>query len=61
MHYFNLTDTEAAALIEGYARRVPRAMLWEICEYGFNSEDHSEISRELEIRKIAAKHSVVIE
>lgn len=57
--FFHLTDSEAAALIEDYGRRVPRAMLNEIIRYTEGMvEWDGEVSDYEFVDKIAAKHGV---
>lgn len=62
---FTLSDTEAAALIESYGRRVPRAMLEELWEYCTTDHDFSpgELSESeiVDMSKIAAKYDVKVE
>ena len=59
-YHFTLTDSEAAALIEQYGRRVPRAMLEDIEKQAFEYGQEAFLSYEL-IDHIAAKHHVKIE
>jgi hypothetical protein len=60
--YCKLLDTEAAALIEDYGRRVLRAMLIELWATGaFCSGMESETERKATINAIAAKYGVKLE
>jgi hypothetical protein len=56
--YCKLLDTEAAALIEDYGRRVPRAMLEEISDMG--DPCLNDLRRE-RLDAIAAKYGVKLE
>jgi len=59
---FDLSNSDAAALIEGLQRRVPRKMLDEIIQYTEGMvEWNGEVSNYEFVDKIAAKHGVVIE
>ena len=58
MHYFSLTDTEAAALIEEYGRRVPRAYeddIYDAGHYEARNLPHDSVSQ------IRAKYGVEVE
>lgn len=60
--FYKLSDIEAAAQIEGYGRRVPRAMLEEIFEqYPHYIPGKEPNAVKICIDAIAAKHGVVIE
>lgn len=64
-NYWELTDSEAAALIASYGRRVPRAMLEELWEYCTTDHDFSpgELSESeiVDMSKIAAEYGVKVE
>ena len=55
--------TDAAALIEGMRRRVPRAMLNELWEISWGSGGRGRVDggKNAAINEIAAKHGAVIE
>jgi hypothetical protein len=63
---YSLTWTEAAALIEDYGRRVPRAMLEDLFKAGiraciYDEGDPIELILDSVIPTIAAKHGVEVE
>ena len=57
-YHFTLTDTEAAAQIEQYGRRVPRAMLDDIWLNGYKCQQGK---KNTDMADIAAKYGVKIE
>lgn len=57
--YCKLLDSEAAALIESYGRRVPRAMLENAYMLGWTDSKHDRIS--VDYNPIAAKYGVEVE
>jgi len=58
MPLFTLTDTEAAALIASYSRRVPRAMLDEIWLIGNRSKPGQ---KDIDTAEIADRHGYKVE
>ena len=58
-NYWKLTNSEAVALIEQYAKRVPRALLEEIWNDGYF--DGVDQSKDVQFEKIAAKYGYKVE
>lgn len=58
---YTLITPEAVALIAAHGKRLPRAMLAELCEYGLNCGFIPETSRKIDLDEIAAKYGVKIE
>lgn len=49
-----------ASALAAQSRKVPMAMLMEICDYGLGSDKHCEISRKIKLSEIAESYHVQV-